>query len=140
MSKYLIGLLLGILLIVSIGVAIAPRTATETRQGGSVDTVFINDNFTAASVGVSTTRQRLLAGKSDRVYAKLCNPSADATVPIWLYLTSASTTVAVGSSTPLNARGTQDNCFVIGSDFFYPGEVWGISNSTTAINVSIIEN
>ena len=146
MNKTLISITSFIIGAVLIGVLIAKDR--DERVSGTVETDFLTQNFTARSRVVSTTRQLVLSEKSDRQYAKLCNigvfngattTPADPTLLAWLYFTNASTSVVAASSTPLNPRGLADNCFVIGEVFKYPGEVWAISNSTSGLTISSVE-
>lgn len=126
------------------GFTIATFRSVQPQQqnvGGTVDTVFINSNFSPTAVNVSSTRQKLLSVNSSRREAEICNPnvasSSDPTAIVFIVLSNASTSVSTTTGRPV----FPGQCYnAIGDRFYYPGEVWALKNSAIVTAVSVQEN
>ena len=114
----------------------------NSTLSGTVDTDFISSKFTKGSVNVSTTRTLVLDLNGARQWASICLDGTTANFPAYLHFTSASTTVATTTGKPIVSYATTngDNCFIIGKDFKYPGQVWAITNTSTAQKIITEEN
>lgn len=128
-----------------VGVVMVKAPVQDQKVSGNVDTDFINGNFTATSVSVSSTPKIILAAKEDRQVAYICLDSALASFPLYLGLTSTSTSnIATSTGMMLISRASTttsagENCFTIGDNFKYPGIVYGITATATPQNVTILE-
>lgn len=119
----------------------------EIEKGnlGSFDKPFINTNFAAAGVNVSTTRQLVADIRSGAQVRSFCNIGSDSVpggvvnFPVYLHFTSASTTVATSTGRPVYAPA-QGGGYCYDLDFYYEGQVWAISNTSTVQRISTNQN
>ena len=114
---------------------------TSVNLSGNVDTDFLTGSFTSSAVNVSSTAALVLDLDAGRQYAEMCLDSTVANLPVYLSFTATSTGVATSTGKPIVSYGTTngDNCFKIGRDFKYPGQVWAISATSTAQKVTILK-
>lgn len=100
------------------------------RSGGSLAV----DNLrscTYTSVNVSTTRQMALDAFSGRGRISLGNSTTTVASYVWYIMSNTSTSVSTSSARFI--PGTEERVF----DGAWKGQVWLLSNSATAIPVSI---
>lgn len=145
--KKLLTTLLPFLILVAflfaVGYMVVQKTPSQQQSlKGTSDTDLVISNFTKGSASVSSTRTLVLDANTARREAFICLDGTTANFPAYLFLTSASTTVATSSGKPIMSMTTSngDNCLVIGANFFYTGQVWAITNTSTAQTITTLEN
>ena len=119
----------------------------EIEKGnlGSFDKPFIDTNFAAAGVNVSTTKQLVADIRPGAQVRSFCNIGSDSVpggvvnFPVYLHFTFASTTVATSTGQPVFAPAQGGGyCYFL--DFYYEGQVWAISNTSTVQRISTNQN
>ena len=133
-AKKLISVALVIAAITFLGYRFTERPVWESNRSLGSSINFLEGNLTSGSATASTTRKLLLPANSGRQYAIFTNDGADS--PVYLHLTSASTTVSTSTGIRLNVSG---GSYEILPGNLYTGEVWIISNTSTPQRVLTVE-
>ena len=121
---------------VVIGAGTFLKSARDDAKIKGSDANIVN-TITQSTSTVSTTRVKLLDADSGRQYTRIDLDRDQATSTVFVYLTSASTSVIHSGGIPLNASSTP--YFEITDKNLYMGEVWAIT-ATGGARVHVTTN
>lgn len=116
-----------------------------------IGNIFVESNaYSAAPTYASTTITNNLAtsliprAASSRNIARICHRDDSANnVAVFIFKQATSTGVAVvGGGFPIYSSSTSagQNCFMVGINDPYLGEIWGISSATTSVTIEYLQN
>jgi len=113
--------------------SISPRLGGQ----GSYN-VFTTMHNTTAKVSATSGPQTIMARNRDLQWAAICATTTDI---VWINGTSSTSSLALGKGFPISATTSNySNCYFIGPDNLYQGEIKGFCANTTTVSVQYADS